>query len=338
MESSSDGVNRVFASRWIGSAWSPIGGAVNRDQSMSAYEPAVAFASDGSLICALFESMGGAYESLRVVRWDGSAWPAVGAGNINVSPVARMGRPRIAVDGVLIYVSWWETVSTGGPSVSYAALFDGSSWAVLGGALNSSLLRSSTRPFICILSGTPYVALEEEDSSGVKQLALKRWNGAAWDLVAGSLNRSASFTAQAPWLVAGPDGRLYIAWFELGPSGNNAVYVKAFDGTSFSDIGGALNAYPGGDAYFPSIAFSGQGILHAAWGERMTPSARRHAFASKWTGTGWSLAGGILNHNPERSSYQGAVLTFPGDGVPLAAWPEDSDAGSNTVIRVKRMK
>jgi hypothetical protein len=80
-------------------------------------------------------------------------------------------------------------------------------------------------------------------------------------------------------------------------------------------VGGALNADPTKDGVSPSIATVG-GVPYVAWREGTgLPGLVRVA---RWSGSGWTAVGGVLNVDPTRNAFLPQIIAV--HRVPRQRW------------------
>jgi hypothetical protein len=132
-EDTGSGAYDVHVARWNGSAWTTVGGALNADTTRNAYLPQLV--DFGGTPWVAWEETNGAAYQLRVKRWDGSAWSAVG-GVLNIDTSKNANEPGMANVGGTPYVTWNEA---NGSNVSQVRVkrWDGSAWTSAGGSLNT---------------------------------------------------------------------------------------------------------------------------------------------------------------------------------------------------------
>jgi hypothetical protein len=300
-------------------------------------QPVVVVGGDDQPVVAWLQDVGGA--SVYARRFDGASWGAMGVSDTGwgVSTACAFGYSgATALDAAVDpttgepIVAWSEDLGTN--SDVFVRAFDGGSWAELGmdSAGGSSCLPAipkgvsddatpSLTPSVSVASdGTPYVAWlnESVDTFGnpLENVYVKRFNGAAWEGVAGSA--SAAGVSGDPLSPLGDvrslypdltmvDDRPLVAWLSFPPVNAPTLgfdsYVRAFDGTAWtalpagsdwlngvSDLGGniggllAVATRPGGR---PVIAYNGFDE------EATSPGAQSGVFARMFTGASWRLVG-----------------------------------------------
>jgi hypothetical protein len=154
------------------------------------------------------------------------------------------------------------------------------------------------------------------------QVYVCKWNGSAWVAVGGSVNVSTSAAADDAFIIYW-SGQPYVAWTEATTGGNAKLFVKTFNGSSWSLAGtGALNRdTTTGWAFRPSMATDAGGSLYLGWTEQQALGQRTQAHVATYNGGTWTALGGSLNADPVAGSAQRISLAVAG-GQPVAAWGE----------------
>lgn len=200
----------------------------------------------------------------------------------------------------------------------------------------------SARPELAQMGDGALVVAWSDSSSGNAEIYVRRWDGQAWgEMGAGSAsgggvsnNRGRSVT---PALVAGPDGRAYLAWSD-DSSGNTEIYVRRWDGGAWVEIGGSASgggiSNSKGESESPAVALDGDAPI-VVWED--TSGGDSEIYARRWDGQAWaemgkgSATGGGISRN-QKDSYQPAVAVAA--GVPFVAWADG--IGGETEIFVRR--
>ena len=140
---SAGGVTVGSIARWDGTQWADVGGGVWAEDMVSRLVRGLAVHDDGSgpalYATGQFTHAGGV-EALKIARWDGQKWSAVGGGFASDAGLPATGR-RLAVfdDGEKeeLYVCG-EFTRAGGQTVNYITKWDGEQWSALESGLNKS--------------------------------------------------------------------------------------------------------------------------------------------------------------------------------------------------------
>jgi hypothetical protein len=262
-------------------------------------------ASDGSL-----------WASRRPVWGSGLGGSNVGNG-ISDTPTEGLS-PCVAVDSSgRPTVVWREQGAY--PSI-YVRRWDGSVWAELGGSASGTGISGNGMASRLDLAvdgaGNPVLVYEFDNA-----IFLKRWNGSTWEEVGGSatgdgIGASPTLNSQMPALAVDSGDRPLVAWTEEVLGSGWAIYLRRWDGSSWSEIGGSATG--GGIsgaaplAECSRIALDSGGHPVVSWlGSNGVVRLRR------WTGTAWGELGG--------SGTAGIVQTEVQPQTPeLLLMPDDS--------------
>ncbi len=132
-------------------------------------------------------------------------------------------------------------------------------------------------------------------------------------------------------------GQPYVAWTERTQTGNSQVFVKTWNGSTWTTSGlGTVNRDSNtGWAETPSlIADPNAGKLYIAWSEQQNIGQKAETYVDEYTDGSWSALGGTLNADPVNGSAERVSLAVL-NGEPVAAWGEVKQ-GSLRNIYVKQ--
>jgi hypothetical protein len=278
--------------------------------------------------------------------WDGvSTW---NAGTIGLSGGGSLfqGQSQIIDVGGTPHVALLEVDRTVYPQRTMARVsaWNGSAWAFKGSALNHSISSGETALSISIASDgvNPAVAWNEynhsQNGNGYNYdtnplVSVAQWNGSQWVALGSALNVNTANWAYDP-SIAYLGGTFYVAWVERTQVGNNQLYVKAWNGSSWVLVGsGTLNHAPGsGWAFHPSlIADAASNSLYLGWVEQVALGQKAQVFISRYSGGSWTALGGALNVDAIQGSAQRVSIGVY-NGQPVAAWGEVNLGGTRQVF------
>jgi hypothetical protein len=127
-----------------------------------------------------------------------------------------------------------------------------------------------------------------------------------------------------PSVATDKNGNIVIAWYEQDASSQNHIYVKRWNGSTWEQLGSALNTAADSSADYPSLAIDNQNRPVLAWHEFTTSSS---IIALKiWTGTVWEQVGGghggttVVVDDGEFPS-----LALMPDNTPVVAYAKNGD-------------
>jgi hypothetical protein len=330
----------VYAGNWSGTNWAMLGGTPtaldsefsNFSESMS---PSIAVVAGTPWISWYKSNNGGQTWALYAKSWNGSAWQGGAIGRIGSDPTrVYQGRSQMADVAGVPHIGFLEVDKSYFPQKTfvYVEYWNGSQWSLKGtGPLNINMAANTTAGSVSIASdGTnPYVAWTEYTQNSnlqgqtPSQVYVAHWNGTQWANLGASLNLN-----PASWAddvsIAYLSGQPYVAWTERTTGGNNQVFVKTFNGSTWVSVGsGTLNKDTNtGWAFRPSLAAdAASNSLYIGWVEQQAPGQKAQTYVSLLNGAAWAPVGGSLNAATSLGSAQRVSLAVVG-GVPVAAWGE----------------
>jgi len=190
-------------------------------------------------------------------------------------------------------------------------------WLTDGGSINYDNGQNASNASLAVYNGTPFIAWQET-SSTTTQIYLKKWNGADWQQLGGSLNHFTSRDASDPSLAIN-SGIPYVAFNEIGGSGPyyGVIYVRHWTGAVWQEDG-YININGSQGAANPNIAFSNTGILYIAWTE--SSAGYYQTYVKSFNGSTWTQLGGSLNVNTNRQAYRPKIAIY--NNTPYVFWYE----------------
>lgn len=247
--------------------------------------PAPSLVSHGADVLVAWHEPNALANRVHVQRWTGTAWVPEGSG-----PVSSLGLeaswPRLAVhplSGARQLV--WQEQGTRASEIQVRR-WNGAAWAQdVAGSLNVDPARDAVTPAIGFVGPTPHVTWSERDAAGRFQIYVRRWNGATWTQLGGSLNREPASSATAP-SIAAFEGVPYVAWREE-IAGVSHLFVSYWDGAAWTPAGNVLNSPGLAQASELSLHSDGE-TLSAVWRETLGVG-RVHL--ARWDGGGWQEVG-----------------------------------------------
>jgi hypothetical protein len=229
-------------------------------------------------------------------------WLDLGGG-LTLDPRFYADAPQIAFGpGDALWAAWiqgGEQPGPGGTVRSFqivAASWSGTAWSPAGGHLNLDPTRGTSRPALCIEdgSGRPVVAWDEPSSAAARALYTRRWDGAAWQLLGGTMNDDAGRDVFHRMLTARPGARPVAAWEEALVAGGDHVFVKQWNGvTGWDAIGGGpatTDAEATSGPQLNGLALDGQGLPWIAF-VLFDSLGTEVVHVKRFDGTAWVAAG-----------------------------------------------
>lgn len=257
-------VNRI--AKWNGSAWSALGLGVNNTVNALAVSGSDVYV--GGLFTSVTNTGGAGVAAIRIARWNGSSWSALGLGLSDpVQALAVSGSDLYAggeFDGTLNYIARWN----------------GSAWSAVGAGLNSTVYALTVSGSNLYVGGAFTFAV---GSGPAHKIA--GWNGSAWSTFGSGWN-----SAVTAWALL--SGDLYAGgYFTMTPN-CPASRIAKWNGTSWSPVGLGLNGA------VEALATSG---THLYVGGSFTTATNSGGAAvtvnrvARWDGSSWHALGSGVN-------------------------------------------
>lgn len=249
------------------STWNAMGTGVSSGTNLV---NAVAVAPNGDVyVGGDFSLMGGVANTLRIARWNGTAWSALSTGlNGQVRALA------FGPSGIL-YIGGTFTNAGGVAAADSIAQWNGTAFGALGtgsvGAVNALGVG---------LDGSIYAGGVFTSMGGVVGADIvARWDGSAWNVMGGAWSGGGPTAANA--LAVGQDGMLYAGGSFTTAGGVSAAYAARWNGSGWSALGSGLSA----DVFGLAVADDGNlyagGIFTTAGGVTL-PDGQ-----AIWNGSAW---------------------------------------------------
>ncbi len=253
-------------------------------------------------------------------------WQQVGTFlDANTNQNAR--NPSLALDSSgNPVVSWdeWDGTSNN----IYVNRWNGSSWVQLGTFLDANTNQNARNPSLALnSSGNPVVSWNEWDGTSFN-IYVKRWDGSSWVQLGTFLDVNTNRGALNPSLALNSSGNPVVSWNEWDGTSFN-IYVKRWDGSSWVQLGGILDANTNQDAANPSLALDSSDNPVVSWYENGTS---RNIYVKRWDGSSWVQLGGILDFNANQNAFNPS-LALDSSGNPVVSWYEDGGTSFNIYVK-----
>jgi hypothetical protein len=148
--------------------------------------------------------------------------------------------------------------------------------------------------------------------------------GASWQLLGGAVSENAGYVPAIVHDGANP----VVAWSDLHQGLYNA-YVKRWNGSTWVQLGGALNTAPSTRIQNISLAVDDNGNLFAAFDYRESTHPR--VFVKRWSGSAWVQMGAPLNMDSVVTAWDPSLAM---DGaIPVVAWTEVGAGDWNVYVK-----
>jgi len=316
------------------SDWKGLGGALNENEPRG-LEPAAASLPDGHPVVVWTDQTASLEGRVRVRRWSGTAWSALpdpsGGGGFAASMPAVALTPSDRP-----VVTWTEATSIENPSRLVVSRWNGTTWQRLGdSSLNVSAGCDAWEPTIAVDgSGNPVVAWSEQVTCmpgsplPERQIFVKRWNGADWDLL-GAEGLRGTTSATSPSVAIDRQGVVVVAWVR-----DQTVRIHRWDGSAWSPFAAddPLPDPAAGTAFSrPRLAIDPTGRAVVAIAEEKSGGSALYALhVKRFDGEAWEALGGGPVASKRPIWIDAVSLVLDRNGEPIVAWGEIDPTGDGT--------
>jgi hypothetical protein len=225
------GVPATFIARWAGGTWSavgvPGGGTNSHVHCLTEFDDG----SGPALYAGGNFTTAGGISTLRIARWNGTSWSALGAPGGGMSSIVSALAVFDDGSGPALYAGGMFNLADG-VSANRIARWNGTSWSPLGTGMNSWV--DALAVFDDGTGAALYAAGNFTTAGGVTVNRIARWNGTSWSALGSGMNdRVRSLAAFDD--VTGP--ALYVGGIFTTAGGVSAPRLARWNGTSWSTPG-----------------------------------------------------------------------------------------------------
>ncbi|HRX85630.1 MAG TPA: hypothetical protein P5572_11485 [Phycisphaerae bacterium] len=271
-----------------------------------------------------FTSAGGT-SALRVARWDGSAWSALGSGTTSGTVYAFAAK-----DGVLYVGGGFASIGGVTTGTRGIAQWDGANWSTVGGGMSQS--NSGVRALL-FWGDDLYAGGYMNEMGGATLHKLGRWNGVSWSALPGDPIGTIDSVAALGLYDDGDGEGLYVGGDFASAGGNsNAANIFRWDGTNLSPLGRGTNGVVESICAWNGSLYVGGHFTRVYQDDGTEVIANKIA---RWDGTEWHDVGGGMN---SLSGYHVWALNRfdDGNGEALYAGGSFNSAGGASIKYLAR--
>ncbi|MEX2217705.1 MAG: hypothetical protein WD749_03010 [Phycisphaerales bacterium] len=328
--------NRV--ARWNGQAWSALGMGLIGPTGGPAAMNALASYNDGTGP-ALYAtgnqvSIAGGGPSLRISKWDGTSWSALGDG-------LQQGGLALGVfndgTGPALYVGGSFTSAGNIPGTAGIARWNGTAWSSVGGGLSGG----SCNVLYAFNDGAGealYAGGQFTMAGATPAQRLAKWNGAAWAEVGGGISgQSGPLTARVNTMIAFDDGTgtgLYVGGAFATAGATSAINLARWRGGQWSEVGGGTD----NNVIRSAVFDDGRGPALYIGGAFITvggPAPWPVNYIGRWDGEAWEALGSGISH-PSVTTLSAMVPYDDGSGLSLFVGGGFTTAGGQPTNNIAR--
>lgn len=155
------------------------------------------------------------------------------------------------------------------------------------------------------------------------------WTTPFWLQLGGALDIDVSQTASSVTIQSDAADNVVATWSEgFGDLSNYNVYVKHWDGSSWTSLGGALDANGSSGALVYDLVLDKEGNPFVFWNELVSPSG---LYVWHWNGKTWDQLGDKLNSE----GVNAGTIDLNPEGNPVIAWSERHAESDSFRVYVK---
>lgn len=245
------------------------------------------------------------------------------------SPASLPANLTVQIDGI---------ENTRGASLTTSFSFTtADDWVELGSLVQADSSNDADSPSIAMdASGNLVVAFSSGEASGYR-IAVRRWNGSAWESVGGPFNSGSSDSAFDPDLELDPDGNPVVAFRELSSTNNDNVFVRHWNGSAWVSYGSdaALDRTLSDKATNPSLDLASNGKPGVFFSELSTVAgtAAYRVYRSGYTDSlGWVAITDPDNFDSNRDAIE-PVFKLDSSDHAILSWVETTATGKAIYVK-----
>ncbi|MBZ4333145.1 Ig-like domain-containing protein [Corallococcus sp. AS-1-12] len=328
----SDGTARnVYVSRWTGTSWIILGGALNGlgAAGTDAGHPTLVIDSSNRPIVAWHESAGnGQIKSIFSRRWNGTTWETLPSLTLPFyEGYEQLNLPTLGLEGTGALSLYANYANEGEATVRHYRLTSGAaSWSLSTLPTPSGYARAQSPT--ALISGTQTFAAYSifdfnGEGDGIRGIAVSENDGFPLG------NRLLGTAAMSPALSIDGNGRPWIAWVESPssqPSSDGQVYWARWEGNVWSAPSLVSVSSTGNSAPVMSMK---KGVPHAiAWSGII--ASERYILLNRWISNQWQSIGYPLTALPGTSTpATSPSLELRATGTPIVAFIEEAASSAS---------
>lgn len=256
----------------------------------------IADGAGGIYAAGSFTLAGGVANTVKIARWTGTAWAALGTGAAGGDVFALAIMPN----GDLIAAGSFTSMG-GAANTSRIARWTGSAWTNLGTGMNDTVFALAVAP-----NGYLYAGGNFTTAGGGAANYIAVWTGAVWSALGAGAD--SSVTA----LDITPDSTLYAGGDFTTIDGVTAARIAAYDGTTWTALADGLNST------VRAILVAPSGLVYAA-GQFTASGSTALALIGAWNGTAWAPLGDGVGQASDLALDAAGNLYVDGQTIGLAS-------------------
>ena len=228
--------------------------------------------------------------------------------------------------------------SSGGSLTTSFSFTTAADWVMLGDYVQADSSDDSDYPSAAMdAAGNLVVAFDYGVSAGYR-IAVRRWNGSAWESIGAPFNSGSSDNAHKPRLALDSTGKPVVAWVEYNATNKNNVFVRHWDGSQWIPYGSSdttLDLTDSDSTTSPAVALNGNDEPAVAFVEQSTVSGTTawHVYHGGYSSNfGWVFNSNPDNHTAANDALIPAAATNSSNQM-ILAWVENSASGKGIYVK-----
>ena len=320
--------------------WSQLGGDIDGEAANDYSGTSVSLSSDGTVVAIgahLNDGNGSDSGHTRIYAWDGSSWSQLG-GDIDGEAANDWSGNSVSLssDGTVVAIG--ALINDGNGSNSghtriYA--WDGSSWSQLGGDIDGEAAYDQSGHSVSLSSDGTAVAIGATKNGGnglySGHTRIYAWDGSSWSQLGGDIDGEAANDWSGHSVSLSSDGTVVAIGAHLNDgNGSNSGHTRiyAWDGSSWSQLGGDIDGEAANDFSGFSVSLSSDGTVVAIGAHLNDGNGlySGHTRIYAWDGSSWSQLGGDIDGEAayDNSGYS-VSLSSDGTVVAIGAYYNDGN-------------
>ncbi len=228
--------------------------------------------------------------------------------------------------------------SGGGSLTTSFSFTTAADWVMLGDYVQDDFTDDSDHPSAAVdAAGNLVVAFDYGVSAGYR-IAVRRWNGSAWESIGAPFNSGSSGNAWKPRLALDSTGKPVVAWVEYNAANQNDVFVRHWDGSQWtpytsSDV--VLDLTDSDSTISPTVVLNSNDEPAMAFVEQSTVSGTTawHVYHGGYSSNfGW-----VFHSNPDNQTTGNDALipaaAMNSSNQMILAWVENSASGKGIYVK-----
>ena len=247
---------------------------------------------------------------LFVMKWNGTTWDSIGSAQYG-------GVTRLAICNNELFALGSYSNFAGITSANNILKWNGSNWSSVKDTIFNDYISS-----IVEYNGEMYIAGNFYNAvTGIWEIC--KWNGTSWvKLPNGGIYGG---TDEVTDMIV-YNNELYVAGLFTKADGNIGNYIQKWNGTNWSEVGGGVMGYMGGNGQINKMLIHHNKLY--AFGDFSTAGGIHAQYIASWDGTNWCGFGSVFDNTLatgaifKDSIYIGGFFhTIDGDSIShIAKW------------------